>query len=80
MQCAKLVEIGSGEGGSGEQDFLISSIYFCYFVIISPWKRVGPFILRNLNPFQPRMQCAKLVEIGSGEDGSGEVDFLISSI
>ena len=23
----------------------ISSMYFCYFDIISPWKRVGPFIL-----------------------------------
>ena len=24
--------------------FLISSMYFCYFVIISPWKTTGPFI------------------------------------
>ena len=30
--------------GSGEEDFLISSMYFRYFVIISPWKRAGPFI------------------------------------
>ena len=73
MLCAKIV--WKRLSGSGEEDFLISSINFCYFVIISPWKRVGPFILRNLNPFQPRMQCAKLVETGSGEGGSGEEDF-----
>ena len=28
--------------GSGEEDFLISSVYLWYFVIISPWKRAGP--------------------------------------
>ena len=32
------------ESGSGEEDFLILSMYFHYFVIISPWKRAGPFI------------------------------------
>ena len=30
--------------GSGEEDFLNFVNIFCYFVIISPWKRVGPFI------------------------------------
>ena len=24
-------------------------MYFCYFVVISPWKRVWPFIFTNLN-------------------------------
>ena len=33
--------------------------YFCYFVIISPWKRVGPFFWTNLNPLHPRVLCAK---------------------
>ena len=28
-------------------------------VIISPWKRAGPFIWTNLNPLQLRMLCAK---------------------
>ena len=28
-------------------------MYFRYFVIISPWKRVWPFILTNLNPLHP---------------------------
>ena len=27
---------------SREEDFWITSIYFCYFIIISPWKRTGP--------------------------------------
>ena len=33
-------------------------MYFQYFVIISPWKRVWPFIWTNLNPIHPRMLCA----------------------
>ena len=57
MLCAK---IGwNWFSGSGEEDFLISSMYFHYFVIISPWKRAGPFIWTNLNPLYPRMLCAK---------------------
>ena len=39
--------------------FKISSMYFQYFVIISPWKRVGPLIWTTLNPLHPRMHCAK---------------------
>ena len=35
---------------SGEENFFISSMYFRYFIRISPWKRVGPFIWTNLNP------------------------------
>ena len=34
-------------------------MYFRYFVIISPWKRAGPFIWTNLHPHHPRMLCAK---------------------
>ena len=37
-------------------------MYFHYFEIISPWKRGGPFIWTNLNPFYPRM--LSLIEIG----------------
>ena len=41
MLCAK---IGwNWLSGSGEEDFLISLVYFHYFIIISPWKRVWPF-------------------------------------
>ena len=40
--------------------FFILSMHFRYFVIISPWKRVGPFIWTNLNPFHPRMLGAIL--------------------
>ena len=32
-----------------------SSMYFRYFVIISPWKSAGPFIWTNLNPLHTRM-------------------------
>ena len=42
----------------------ISSMYYCYFVIISPWKREGPFLWRNTNPHHPRMFLPSLVEIG----------------
>ena len=51
------------------------TMYFCYFPIIPPWKRAGPYIWTNLNTLYPRMHCAKF-----GWDwpsGSGK-DFLIS--
>ena len=64
--------------GSGEEDFLILSMYFCCSLIISPWKRVGPFIWTNLNPFYPRMLCAKFG--WNCPSGSGGEDFLITSI
>ena len=57
---------------------LILSMYFRYFVIISPWKRAGPFIWTNLNPLHPRMLCAKFG--WNWPSGSGEEDFLISSM
>ena len=48
-------------------------MYFCYFIIISPWKRVGPFIWTNLNPIHPRILCAKFG--WNWLSGSGEEDF-----
>ena len=45
--------------GSGEENFKILSMYFHYFVIISPWKRPGPFIWINLNPLYPGILYAK---------------------
>ena len=39
--------------------FKISSMYFRYFVIISPWKRTGYFILTNMTLIYPRMICTK---------------------
>ena len=59
--------------GSGEEDFFISSMYFRYFVIISPWKRVVPFVWTNLNPLHPRMLFAKFG--WNWLSGSGEEDF-----
>ena len=58
---------------SGEEDFVISSMYFRYFIIISPWKRAGPFIWTNLNPLHQRMLCAKFG--WNWLNGSGEEDF-----
>ena len=46
---------------SGEGDFLNLSVYFHNFVIISLWKKAGPFIWTNLNPLHP---VPNLVEIG----------------
>ena len=57
MLCAKFV--WTSRSGSGEEDFLISSMYFHYFIIISPWKRAGPFIWKNLNPLHPGILCVK---------------------
>ena len=64
--------------GSGEEDFLILSMYFHYFIIISPWKRAGPFIWTKLNPLHPRMLCAKFS--WNWLSGPGEKDFIILSM
>ena len=50
--------------GSWEEDFKILSMYFCYFIIISPSKRAGPFILT--------MHCTKFG--WNWLSGSGEED------
>ena len=42
-----------------EEDFQSSSMYFRYFVIISPWKRASPFIWTIWNSHHKRMLCAK---------------------
>ena len=49
-------------------------MYFHYFVIIFPWKRVGPFIWTNLNP----MLCAKFG--WNWPSGSGEEDENVKSL
>ena len=62
--------------------FLISLIFFlpffffffCYLVIISPWKRAGPFTWTNLNSNDPRLHCAKFG--WNWPCASGEEDFL----
>ena len=76
MLCAK---VGwNWLSGSGEEDFLISSMYFRYFVIISPWKRAGPFIWTNLNALHTRMLCATFG--WNWPNGSEEEDFYKLSI
>ena len=76
MLCDKLC--WNWPSGSEEEFFFISSMYFCYFVIISPWKRVGPFIWINLNPYHTRMLCAKFG--WNWPSGSGEEDENVKSL
>ena len=52
--------------------------FFCYFIIISPWKRAGPFIWINLNPLHPKMSCAKFD--WNWPSGSGVVDENVKSL
>ena len=59
MHCAMFGWNCLSGSRSGEEDSLISTIYFHYFVIISPWKRAGPVIWTNLNPLHPKLHCAK---------------------
>ena len=63
---------------SGEEDFLISSMYFRCFEIISPWKRVVSLIWTNLNLLHPRMLCAKFG--WNWPSGSGEEDENVKSL
>ena len=42
-------------GSYGEEDFYFSSMYFCYFMIIYPWKWAWPILSTNLNSLLPRM-------------------------
>ena len=48
--------------GFGE-DFYNLSLYFGYFVIISPWKKAEPFIWTNLNSLHQKRFVPSLVEI-----------------
>ena len=50
------------------------SMYFRYFVINNPWKRVGSFIWTILNSLHPRMFCAKFG--CNWPSGSGKRRFL----
>ena len=53
-------------------------MYFCYFIIISPWKRAEPFIWINLNPLNIRMLCGKFD--WNWPCGSGEEDENVKSL
>ena len=65
MLCAKFC--WNWPSGSREEDFKILTMYFHYFVIISPWKNVGPFICKKKPrpPFSQGWIESSLVEIGS---------------
>ena len=63
--------------GSGE-DFLISPMYFRYFLIVSPCKKAGPFFWINMNHLLSRMLCAKFG--WNRPSGSGEEDENVTSL
>ena len=42
-----------------KKNFKISSMYLLYFIVISFWKRMWPFILTKFNPLHPKMLCIK---------------------
>ena len=62
----------------GRRFFLISSMYFCYLEIISPWKRAGQFIWTNLTPLHPRTTDKIWSEKPSWPLSSGELKTTLS--
>ena len=58
-----------------EKMFKFLQCIFSYFAIIFSWKMVWPFNWTNLNPFHPRMLCAK--HDWNWFSGSAEENFLI---
>jgi hypothetical protein len=58
--------------GSEENDFLMTSLHFCIFEIISPLKRTWPFILNNLEFPSPKDDLYQYLILVCG---SGEEDF-----
>ena len=71
MPCAKFG--WNWLSGSGGEDFFISSMYFCYFIIISPGKGEGPSFEQTWIPFTQGCFVWNW-------PSSGEEDFLISSM
>ena len=61
MHCAKFG--WNWPSSSGEKDFKISSMYFCYFVSISPWKIGGPSFEQAWIPVNQGCIVPSLVEI-----------------
>ena len=49
--------------GSGEEDFQIVLMYFCYFIIISSWNGAGSFIWKNWTPVTQECFVSFFVEI-----------------
>lgn len=57
MPCAKFIR--NWQRSSAISDFLITSMYFCNFIIISLWENAWPFICTNFNLLDPRMLFVK---------------------
>ena len=76
MHCTKFC--WNWNSVSAEKDFLILSMYFCDFVIVSPSEKAVPFTWTMLNPLYPRKHCAKFG--WNWPSCSGEEEFFISSM
>ena len=63
MLCAKFG--GNWPNGSGEEDFLILSMYLRYFVIIPSWKKEGSFNWTSLSSLHQGCFVPSLDVIGS---------------
>ena len=59
---------------SGEEDFKISSMHFRYIVIISPWRRVWPFIWTNESPSLKDALCKENENVKSLEGTDRRTD------
>ena len=53
-------------------------MYFCYFIIISPWEKTWYFIWTNLNLLHSKLLCAKFG--WNWLSGSGKVDKNVKSL
>ena len=72
--CVQLIQTFVYRDDKSGWTRLISTMYFCYFVIICSWKRAGPFIWTNLKTLHPRMHCAKF---GWISPSGSEEEFLL---
>ena len=81
ISLAKLwlsIQIFKNWPSSSGENFWISWMYFCNFVIISQCKKVWPFHLNKLKSSSPRVLFAKFG--WNWTSGSTEEDFLIFAI
>ena len=83
--CAKID--WNWPNGHGEEDFLISSMYFRCFIIISPWKRVVQYSQRG-SRITPRSRGGVIIlpalacrgDSSPGFAGRSAVDYLLGKL
>ena len=60
MLCAKIAWLKLVQCFWRRFNNIVNVFFFCYFIIISLWKRIWPFICTNLHSLHQWMLCAKL--------------------